>query len=267
MGAALAVAAPAPRAVERVDVLGVGVSALSTAEAVAVMLGWVARGERHYVCVTSVHGVMESRRDPALRAIHNQSGLTVADGVPLYWMCRLAGHRHATQSRGADLYAAFSAAAAERGLRYFFYGGGPGVAEAMAARTAERYPGIEVVGALTPPFRPLSPDEEDEVAAAIEAAAPDVVWVGLSTPKQERFMAAMRPRLSAPVLVGVGAVFDFFTGAKPEAPRLLRGSGLEWAWRLAREPRRLWRRYLVNNTAFVAAVAAQLARSGVPRSG
>jgi N-acetylglucosaminyldiphosphoundecaprenol N-acetyl-beta-D-mannosaminyltransferase len=263
---ALAPVRPAPPA-PRVDVLGVGVSAISTAGAVETMLGWIERGERHYVCVTGVHGVMESRRDPALRAIHNRSGLTVADGAPLYWMCRLAGCRHATQSRGADLYAAFSAAAAERGLRYFFYGGGPGVAEAMAARTLERFPGVRVAGTLTPPFRPLGPDEADAVVAAIDAASPDVVWVGLSTPKQERFMAAVRPRLAAPVLVGVGAVFDFFTGAKREAPPALRGSGLEWLFRLACEPRRLWRRYLVNNTAFAVALAAQLARSGLPRPG
>lgn len=262
----VAVAEPV-RTIPRVDVLGVGVSACSTDEAVAAMLGWIERGERRYVCVTSVHGVMECRRDPELRAIHNASGLTLPDGVPLYWMCRAAGHRGATQSRGADLFAAFSRAAAERGLRYFLYGGAPGVAEAMARRVAASYPGVEVVGTMTPPFRPLTPAEEAATAAAIDAADPDVVWVGLSTPKQERWMARVRDLVAAPVLVGVGAVFDFVAGTKPEAPAALRGSGLEWAYRLAREPRRLWRRYLVNNPAFVAAVAAQVARSGLRQAG
>lgn len=251
----------------RVDVLGVGVSALSTDEAVAAMLAWIERGERHYVCVTSVHGVMEARRDPALRAIHNASGLTLPDGAPLYWLCRAAGYRRVTQSRGADLFAAFSRAAAPRGLRYFLYGGGPGVAEAMARRVTARYPGVVVAGTMTPPFAPLTPAEEAATAAAIDAAAPDVVWVGLSTPKQERWMARFRDLLDAPVLVGVGAVFDFVAGTKPEAPAVLHGSGLEWAYRLAREPRRLWRRYLVNNPAFLAAVAAQLARGGLRQAG
>ena len=240
-----------PTSPARVDVLGVGVSAIDMPLALDVLGGWVARGERQYVCVTGVHGVMESRRDPALREIHNAAGLVTPDGMPLVWLSRLAGRSRVTRVYGPDLMLACCEAGLARGWRHYFYGGGDGVAGLLAERLTARFPGLQVAGTHTPPFRPLTAREDAGVVAHINAAAPDLVWVGLSTPKQERWMAAHRAALDAPALVGVGAAFDFHAGLKQQAPRWMQRSGLEWAFRLAVEPQRLWRRYLRNNPAFV----------------
>jgi N-acetylglucosaminyldiphosphoundecaprenol N-acetyl-beta-D-mannosaminyltransferase len=242
----------------RLDILGVQVSAITMADAVAAMDEWIRTRERHYVCITGVHGVMESRRDPELRAIHNRAGLVTPDGMPLVWMSRWLGQRHVRRVYGPDLMRAASAASAERGWRHFYYGGAPGTAEALRDALARAHPGLPVVGTLCPPFRPLSPEEDAAVVARINAAAPDVVWVGLSTPKQERWMADHVDRLTAPVLVGVGAAFDFLCGNKPQAPLWMQRSGLEWLFRLATEPRRLAGRYLRNNPAFVLLAGRQL---------
>ena len=253
--------APHPRdagLTARVDVLGVQVSAIDVPAALATVDAWIARGERHYVCVSGVHGVMESLRDPALRAIHNAAGLVTPDGMPLVWLGRLAGQSQMARVYGPDLMLAACAHGVARGWRHFFYGGGDGVPEMLAERMRARAPGLDVVGTYSPPFRALAPEEEDAVVTRINAATPDVVWVGLSTPKQERWMAAYRARLTAPVLVGVGAAFDFHAGLKRQAPYWMQRSGLEWAFRLATEPRRLGRRYLVNNPLFVWHVARQL---------
>jgi N-acetylglucosaminyldiphosphoundecaprenol N-acetyl-beta-D-mannosaminyltransferase len=248
----------------RVDVLGVHVSAVSMGDAVAEIGRWVADQERHYVCVTGVHGVMESRRDEALRRIHNESGLTTPDGMPLVWCARAAGFDGVTRVYGPDLVLAVCEAGLAHGWRHFFYGGGPGVAEQLAERLAERFPGLAVAGTWCPPFRELTAEEADEVVARVDGSGADIVWVGLSTPKQERWMAAFRPRLAAPVLVGVGAAFDFHAGRVRQAPAFLQRAGLEWAFRLAMEPRRLWRRYLRNNPAFVAAIVRRRPRPIAP---
>jgi N-acetylglucosaminyldiphosphoundecaprenol N-acetyl-beta-D-mannosaminyltransferase len=253
--------AAAPRAGSppaRVDVLGVRVSAIDVPAALAALDGWVERGERHYVCVSGVHGVMESLRDPALRQIHNAAGLVTPDGMPLVWLGRLAGQAHVRRVYGPDLMLAYCAHGLARGRRHFFYGGGEGVAERLVGRLRARFPGLAVAGTYTPPFRALTAEEDAAVVRRINDAAPDVVWVGLSTPKQERWMAAHRAALGAAALVGVGAAFDFNAGLKRQAPAWMQRAGLEWAFRLATEPRRLGRRYLVNNPLFVWHVAQQL---------
>jgi N-acetylglucosaminyldiphosphoundecaprenol N-acetyl-beta-D-mannosaminyltransferase len=245
---------PDPRPA-RVDVLGVEVSAVDMAQAVAEIRRWVEEGEQHYVCVTGVHGVMESQRDPDLRRIHNASGLTTPDGMPMVWAGRRAGAAHMERVYGPDLMLELCALAAERGWSSFFYGGGPGVAERLAERLAARFPRLEVAGCWSPPFRPLTPEEDARAVERIDASGAALLWVGLSTPKQERWMAAHVGRVRAPVLLGVGAAFDIHAGLLPQAPRWMQRSGLEWLYRLAREPRRLWRRYLYNNPRFVAAIA------------
>jgi len=242
------------RGAARVDVLGVGVSAVDMAQAVAEIRRWVEEGERRYVCVTGVHGVMESQRDPELRRIHNASGLTTPDGMPMVWAGRRAGAGHMARVYGPDLMLELCALSVERGWSSFFYGGAPGVPERLAERLAARFPGLRVAGCLSPPFRPLTPQEDEEVVRRIDASGADLVWVGLSTPKQERWMAAHVGRLRAPVLLGVGAAFDIHAGLLPQAPRWMQRSGLEWLYRLAREPRRLWRRYLGNNPRFLLAI-------------
>jgi N-acetylglucosaminyldiphosphoundecaprenol N-acetyl-beta-D-mannosaminyltransferase len=240
---------------DRVDVLGVRISAIDMAQAVAEVSRWITDGERRYVCVTGVHGVMESQRDPALRRIHNESGLTTPDGMPMVWAGRRAGAGHMTRVYGPDLMLELCALAAERGWSSYFYGGREGVPELLAERLSARFPGLKVAGTYSPPFRPLTPAEDDEVVARINDAAPDLVWVGLSTPKQEHWMAAHVGRLHVPALLGVGAAFDIHAGLLPQAPPLLQRNGLEWAYRLVKEPKRLWRRYVYGNPRFVAAIA------------
>ncbi|HUG85466.1 MAG TPA: WecB/TagA/CpsF family glycosyltransferase [Euzebya sp.] len=242
------------RPIPRVDVLGVGVSAVSLSDAVDEIARWVSAREQHYVCVTGVHGVMESQRDPELLRIHNGSGLTTPDGMPMVWAGHRAGARWMTRVYGPDLMLALCDRAVGEGWRSFFYGGKPGVPELLQERLQERVPGLEVVGCYSPPFRPLSPEEDADVVARINAAKPDLLWIGLSTPKQERWMAAHVGRIDVPVMLGVGAAFDIHAGVLPQAPLWMQRHGLEWVYRLVREPRRLWRRYLRNNPAFAWAV-------------
>jgi N-acetylglucosaminyldiphosphoundecaprenol N-acetyl-beta-D-mannosaminyltransferase len=230
----------------KVDILGVKVSATTMEEALGVIEGWIARGEPHYVCVSGMHGVMESQQDEGLRRIHNSAGLVTPDGMSLVWLCRLKGQRQVERVYGPDLMLALCAVSSVCGYRHFFYGASPEVLDALAARLRARYPGLEVVGTYAPPFRQLSPEEDLQTVQGIREARPDVVWVGLSTPKQERWMAEHVERLGVPVLIGVGAAFDFHAGFKRQAPRWMQRSGLEWFFRLLSEPRRLWRRYLVN---------------------
>lgn len=245
---------------DRVNVLGVGVSALSIPLALGRFNDWIAAEAREYVCVADVHAVMQSRWDDGFRAIHNGAGIVTPDGMPLVWLCRLAGRAQVSRVYGPDLLLATCAHSVARGWRHFFYGGAPGVAATLAAHLAARFPGLVVAGTHTPPFRDLSEAEAAEVAASIDAARADIVWVGLSTPKQERWMAAFRPRLAAPILVGIGAAFDFHSGTKPQAPYWIQRSGFEWLFRLASEPRRLWPRYRKVVPAFLWNLALQKLR-------
>jgi N-acetylglucosaminyldiphosphoundecaprenol N-acetyl-beta-D-mannosaminyltransferase len=230
--------------IPRVDVLGVGVSAINLPQAVETIGAWISGGEREYVCVTGVHGVMESQRDPALRDIHNQSGMTTPDGMPLVWCGRFAGMEQMERVYGPDLMLEVCRASVGDGWRHFFYGAGPGVAARLAESLSAKFPGLEVVGVHTPPYRGLTDEERMETIEMINGSDADIVWVGLSTPKQEKWMAQLRPFLRAPVLIGVGAAFDIHAGGLRQAPRWMQRSGLEWLFRLSVEPRRLWRRYL-----------------------
>lgn len=250
----------------RVDVLGVEVSAVSMNEAVEEIAGWIARRDLHYVCVTGVHGVMEAQRDPELRQIHNRSGMTTPDGMPMVWAGRWAGARDITRVYGPDLMIQVCTTGLLPGWRHFFYGGGPGVSEELSAKLSARIPGLRVAGTYTPPFRPLTEGEAGEVISLINESGADLVWIGLSTPKQERWMAEFRPRLSAPVLLGVGAAFDIHAGRTRQAPPWMQKSGMEWFYRLLKEPRRLWRRYLRNNPAFVLRLLLRKPRLIEPRS-
>jgi N-acetylglucosaminyldiphosphoundecaprenol N-acetyl-beta-D-mannosaminyltransferase len=261
------VSAGVHRSSARANILGVGVSAIDMSEAVRIIGDWIATGERHYVCVTGVHGVMESQRDETLRHVHNSAGLVTPDGMPLVWLSRSQGHRRVERVYGPDLMLTCCDISISKGYRHFLYGGAEGVPELLAERLCRRFPGLRITGCYSPPFRDLTAEEQDSIADRINKAAPDIVWVGLSTPKQERWMYQHRPRLDAPVLIGVGAAFDFHAGLKRQAPRWMRRSGLEWSFRLLTEPRRLWRRYLTNNPLFVANVLLQatgLARYELP---
>jgi N-acetylglucosaminyldiphosphoundecaprenol N-acetyl-beta-D-mannosaminyltransferase len=252
-----AVRAPDPPMTDRLNVLGVAVSALNPALAAETIESWVRSGRHQYVCVAGVHGVVESRGDPALRAIHNAAGLVTPDGMPLVWLLRLAGHGQAARVYGPDLMLLLLERSVPLGLTHFFYGATEATLAELQRRMTSRFLGLRVVGAIAPPFRPLSPAEDEEIVTAINRANADYVWVGLSTPKQEIWMGQHRARLDARVLIGVGAAFDFHAGRVRQAPRWMQRAGLEWLFRLYQEPRRLWRRYLYGNTCFVLGIIAQ----------
>jgi len=241
----------------RVNVLGVGISAINMEQALAIIDDWIARRDPHYVCVSTVHGVMECQRDEAVRRALNSSGLTTPDGMPLVWIARLRGFRHVRRVYGPDLMLAVCERSVAKGYRHYLYGGQPGVAEALKARLEQRLPGVRIVGVDCPPFEPLTPDEDRKTVERINAANPDIVWVGMSTPKQDLWAAEHVGRVHAPVIIAVGAAFDFVSGRKRQAPRWMRNSGLEWLFRLIQEPRRLWRRYLIYNPLFVVRLAGQ----------
>lgn len=243
---------------DRFNVLGVGVSAIDMDQALAEIDGWIARGERRYVCVCPVHSIMECRRSEEVRRIFNAAGMVTPDGMPLVWVGRTSGHPHVRRVYGPDLMLAVI----EHSLgkwRHFFYGGGEGVASRLTERLQQRLPGLVVAGTYTPPFAPLAQLCTADTAKLINDARPDIAWVGISSPKQDRWMACMRPQLDAPVIIGVGAAFDFHSGTVRQAPRWMQSSGLEWAFRLATDPARLWRRYLVDNPWFLWELALQKA--------
>jgi N-acetylglucosaminyldiphosphoundecaprenol N-acetyl-beta-D-mannosaminyltransferase len=248
-------------AVRHVDVLGVHVSAVDMDQTLDILDRWITEGHREYVCVSGVHGVMESRRDEALRTIHNRAGLVTPDGMPLVWWSQWCGARHTRRVYGPDLLLACAERSITTGYRHFFYGGQEGVADLLSQRLSRRFPGLAVAGTYAPAFRPLSRDEDDAVVRRINDAAPDIVWVGLGTPKQEQWMAEHVGRLDAPVLIGVGAAFDFHAGLKSQAPRWMQRSGLEWLFRLSTEPERLWKRYLINNPAFLWLALQEICRA------
>ncbi len=256
-----AVIAPNPGGLPDFQVLDITVAAVDLDRAATRILDWIRQGRRTYVTVTGVHGVMASHDDRAVRDAHAGAGMVVPDGMPLVYLGKLAG-RAIGRVYGPDLMLELFRRSSANGPRHFLYGGGEGVATLLRARLQDRFPKAVIAGDFTPPFRPTTADEDREIAARINASRADIVWVGLSTPKQELWMARMRPHLAASVLIGVGAAFDFHAGLKPQAPRLMQVLALEWLFRLCCEPRRLWRRYLVNNPRFLFHVARQLARGG-----
>ncbi len=256
-----------PDPAARVDVLGVGVSPITMDQALGTIDDWITTGVQHSICVTGVHGVIESQRDERLRRIHDHAGLVTPDGMPLVWWSRRSGYPATERVYGPDLLLACCERSMTAGYRHFFYGGLPGVADLLAARLQKRFPGLAVAGTCSPPFTAPSDEEDDEVVRRINDADADIVWVGLSTPKQEYWMADHVGRLDAPVLVGVGAAFDFHAGLKRQAPAWMQRNGLEWLFRLGCEPRRLWRRYLVNNPLFVWLTLLQLWRATSPAPG
>lgn len=243
---------------QRVNVLGIGVSPVNMMRAAESVNRTIAKKEKGYVCVTGVHGIIESQRDPELQAIHNRSFMTVPDGMPLVWIGRILGHRNIGRVYGPDLMTEVCQAGVAKQWSHFLYGGQKGVAEQLAKNLQERFPGIRIAGTFTPPFRPLNENEEAALKKQVASARPDCFWVGLSTPKQERFMAEYMDRLDVSVMFGVGAAFDVHTGRMVDAPEWIKAAGLQWLHRLCQEPRRLWKRYLVNNPLFLVKVFAQL---------
>jgi N-acetylglucosaminyldiphosphoundecaprenol N-acetyl-beta-D-mannosaminyltransferase len=242
----------------RCNVLGVHISAINMEEAVGLSDCYIQAGGRGYISVTGVHGVMEAQSDPSFLSILNSSLITAPDGMPTVWIGRVQGHPKMSRVYGPDFMLRMCELSLSRGYRHFFYGGSPGVAELQARSLSRRYPGLQIVGTYTPPFRALNASEEFQLVSQIESSRPDIVWVGLSTPKQERFMAQYSRKFNVSLMVGVGAAFDIHAGRIADAPAWMKNSGLQWLHRLAHEPRRLGRRYLVNNPRFIWNIALQL---------
>jgi N-acetylglucosaminyldiphosphoundecaprenol N-acetyl-beta-D-mannosaminyltransferase len=237
-------------------VLGVRVNAVQIPDVVETLCRWIhEHGSSRFVAVTGMHGVMEARQSAEFHEILSDADLVVPDGMPLVWVGRSCGLNLRRRVYGPELMETFLRET-KGAYRHFFYGGSEGVADQLARVLQSKFD-IQVAGTWCPPFRPLTPSEEQEIATLIEETKPDVLWVGLSTPKQERWMHAHR-NLNVPVMIGVGAAFDFHTGRAVQAPVWMRENGLEWLFRLLSEPRRLWRRYIILGGKFGWNVALQL---------
>jgi N-acetylglucosaminyldiphosphoundecaprenol N-acetyl-beta-D-mannosaminyltransferase len=243
---------------ERINVLGVGITPLNLPLAVAAFQKAIVNRTKGYICVTGVHGVTEAQENPGFRSILNAAFLNTPDGMPMVWMGRLKGHSEMTRVYGPDLLLEICRVSEQTQWRHFFYGGAPGAAEELVASLRRRFPALSVAGTYTPPFRPLNAGERDELRALVTKTKPDVIWVGLSTPKQEAFMAEALPWLDTTLMVGVGAAFDLLSGRVRQAPRWIQRSGFEWLYRTFQEPRRLWKRYFKNNPIFVGRIFLQL---------
>lgn len=228
----------------RVNILGVKISAINMQRALAAIQEWINNKDPNYICVTPAHSVMDCRDDPELLQIFNRSGLTTPDGMSIVWLLKLRGYKHVKRVYGADLMMAVCEQGLKHGWRHYFYGGAPGIAELLITNLQTSIPELQVAGQYSPPFRPLSTQEDQAIIEMIRTSKPDILWVGISTPKQEKWMGAHIHKLDVPVLAGVGAAFDFLSGNKKQAPQWVQRSGLEWLFRLFSEPKRLWRRYI-----------------------
>jgi N-acetylglucosaminyldiphosphoundecaprenol N-acetyl-beta-D-mannosaminyltransferase len=241
----------------RAEILGIPLALADYESTMDWMDEVVSGSHRAWLSAAAVHLVMVAQEDDETRRAVLQA-MTVPDGQPLVWALRALGHSQASRVYGPELMARYCERSARSGVRMYLYGGRTDEAlRQLRERLLERYPGLQIVGGYSPPFRALSSEEERDIAAAINASGADVVWVGTGQPKQEKWMAAMRGRLDAPILAGVGAAFDFHAGIVPQAPAWMQRVGLEWSYRLSREPRRLWRRYARYNPRFVAGFVRQ----------
>lgn len=219
----------------------------------------IATGHRGYLCVAPVHLVMVALEEPDVGAAVAGADFVVPDGQPLVWALRMLGANGPNRVYGPDLMIEACRRASKTGAKMYLFGGrNNGALVQLTLNLRRRFPGLKIVGGHSPPYRPATEAETATIAAEIDASGADIVWVGTGQPKQELWMAQMRPHLQTPLLIGVGAAFDFHAGLVPQAPPLLQEAGLEWAYRLAREPRRLWKRYLRYNPKFVVEFARQL---------
>lgn len=235
-------------------ILGVNVSMVTMESAVDKVTEWIGKKENRYVCVADVHSVMRGHQEAAHRQVMNKADMVAPDGTPLVWVNRLRGIKNISRVAGPDLLPAVCSRSVEHQWRHFFYGGAEGVADDLARKLQNQFKGLQIAGTDCPPFRELSPEEDEKIIAHINAARPDIIWVGLGCPKQERWMAEHVEKIEGAVLIGVGAAFDFHTDQIKRAPAFMQRFGIEWLHRLFSEPRRLWRRYLILAPCFLTLV-------------
>lgn len=243
------------------EVLNTSINAVQIPDTINQMEDWIGnRSGTHLIAVTGMHGIMEARKDPYFKQILNEADLVVPDGMPVVLVGRYReGYPHMKRRvAGPELMETFCQETGNR-YRHFFYGGAEGVADKLAYTLEEKY-GVRVAGTYCPPFRPLTPEEDAEVISIINQSNADILWVGLSTPKQEKWMYEHRDKLQVPVMLSVGAAFDFLAGLKPRAPSWMQESGFEWLYRLVNEPRRLWRRVLTKGVPFIGLILLEAAK-------
>jgi len=233
------------------DILGVKIDAINLSLACEVIDYWIKTSRNAYICVAPVSTIVSCQEDAAYKEVINQADMVTPDGMPVVWLGRLKGHREVKRTYGPDLMLALCTNGLKKGYRHFLYGGTPETCIKLEDSLRERLPSIQIVGKYSPPFHTMLPQDQQEVVEMINQAKPDIVWVGLGSPKQDFWMKQNRGKLSVPVMIGVGAAFDFLSGMKQQAPRWMQRSGLEWLFRLGCEPRRLWKRYLIGNVKFV----------------
>jgi N-acetylglucosaminyldiphosphoundecaprenol N-acetyl-beta-D-mannosaminyltransferase len=242
------------------NVLGVRVSAVNLKSATELIQKAIDERRKEYVCVRDAHGIVRCQKDSELRSIHNRAFLVTPDGMPLVWALKHAGYLESGRVYGPDLMLSVFETGTPKGLRHFLYGATAKTLEQLQARLLARFPEARIVGSFAPPFHDLSRQEQENIAELINGSGADIVWVGLSSPKQELWMARMRGCLEASMLIGVGAAVDFHAGLKRQAPKIVQRSGFEWAFRLCCEPRRLWRRYAYVVPTFISLTALQKLR-------
>jgi N-acetylglucosaminyldiphosphoundecaprenol N-acetyl-beta-D-mannosaminyltransferase len=240
------------------NILGVSIEALDMKRALERIAGELKSGRRGYVCMVNVHGVMEAHRDPHFAQIYASSAIAMPDGTPTVWIGHWQGHKQMRRVAGPELMLQVFGGEEFAHYTHFLYGGEDGVAERLRGRLAKRFPWARIVGTFTPPFRDLNPEEEEALIACVRELKPDIMWVGISSPKQERFMQRYLHRLDTTLMFGVGAAFDFHTGRIKDAPQWIKRIGMQWLHRLVQDPGRLWKRYLRTNSSFLWHIALQL---------
>lgn len=243
-----------------IQVLGIRVHMAEIPDVINVMDDWIQsdRQRFHYVVNTGMHGLMEGHRDPEFRNILDSADLFAPDGILVLLVARLRGFALRKRETGPELLWRFSETAAERNYKYFFYGDVQETLKQVSEKILGAYPGVEIVGVHSPPFRPLTAEEDQQVINAINQAAPDVLWVGLGAPKQERWIFEHRDKLNVPVVIGIGASFKFLAGTVKRAPSWVRNGGFEWLWRFLQEPGRVWRRVFIDAPQFVGLAALEM---------
>jgi len=227
-----------------INILGIGISAINMSDALSRIEHLILTKKQGYVCVCPNHTIMESQKDSKLRDIVNSAEIATPDGMSIVWASKLLGHQKIDQVTGTDLMLAFSSLSAEKGYTHFYYGGADGVPDKLAENMIKRFPALKIAGVYSPPFRTLTDEEDNAIVEMINNVNPDIVWVGLGMPKQELWIGEHFGRIKAPVMIGVGAAFDFISGKKKRSPKWMQHAGLEWLFRLVQEPKRLWRRNL-----------------------
>jgi N-acetylglucosaminyldiphosphoundecaprenol N-acetyl-beta-D-mannosaminyltransferase len=238
-------------------VLRIPVDALCMESALERVRGLLELPGRNFVCCAAVHGIVEAQRNPALREAYDRAVMTIPDGMPLVWVGQHQGHHAMERVTGPDLMLEIFRRPEFSGMKHFLYGGEPGVADDLRRRFTARFPQAHIVGTFVPPFRELNAAEDQELEAAIESAKPDIIWVGLGCPKQEIFMSRYVPIVNARLMIGVGAAFNYHTGKLRDCAPWIKRAGLQWLHRLLQEPGRLWRRYLITNSTFIALILLQ----------